>query len=255
MQGGRTIGENLLTATRSLAEAVLFTFKEMGPLMKRGLPVLGVLILFQLASIYLLPQLTYAHKAVQTVLYSIFAVSWHRFTLLPESRSRPGFPLAFGMREILFALVAAALTFMPSLLLYPVLSTLLPREAAIITVAVISLLVYIALLFVFPAIALDQKIRLELFCRENFKLFFSYIIAGIIGLFATWLLSLGVSFVLSTLAKLTGDMRTLTIIFTLISSFLSILFLGIFVSTISYLFRDVIGIEDEEAAGEPPSPR
>ena len=241
-------GENLLIVPKAILAAGRFVFENFGDCLKRGLPVFAIVLLVQIASGYVPFNMTYPKEIIETFLYAIFAVSWHRYTLLPGERFRQGFALAVGMREIKFAAVAVGTTVL-GMLLALLFIAFLTNGVAVILVFLIMTPVYLTVLFTYPAIALDQPIRPGLFLGKGLTLIISYIIA--IFMIALILILPAVLFYagMNMLIKAVTDTTVLTAILSVVSVFLSILFVAIAVSTASFLYRDVIGLEGEAMAG------
>lgn len=235
--------ENLLTVPKALIAATAFVIQNAGACFMRGLPVvvaMGVLaFLINLTN----GSFAIAAQVVESFLYAIFAVAWHRYSLLPEVRATPGFALAFGLREIKFGALIVVVS-LASYFITSMLVTVLPDEAAIVVVFILVIAASSMLAFFYPAIALDQPIDGGRFVQEGFTLIFSFILGGILAM-AIFIVPVGAAALIAGLiASMLGSVTAITVAIGIVNFIASVIIIAITVSTASFLYRDVIGLKE-----------
>jgi|TARA_R110001606_G_scaffold3642_19_gene16515 hypothetical protein len=244
-------GVPLLTVPRAILAAGAFVFGNFGDCLARGLPVFLVALLIEIGLGFFSQGFSIAGQVISMILFSIFAVSWHRYTLLPAERMRKGFALAFGLREIRFAGLAIGTTVL-GLLVFLAFTALLTSGIGAIIGLVIMAPVYMTVLFMYPAIALDQPLDLSLFLKKGVSLILSYIVAlGMVMLILVAPLAI-LFFAMNLITDIFDHSTAATIILLVVNLFLSVLFVAITVTTASFLYRDMIGLRGEAAPPSPP---
>jgi hypothetical protein len=235
--------ENLLTVPKAVIAATLFVIRNAGPCFMRGLP-----IVFAMGAVTFVNDLTNASFAIagqviEAFLYAIFAVSWHRYSLLPAERERRGFALSFGLREIKFGALTLVVS-IASFLIGSMLVTVLPEAAAIVVVFLLVILASAVLIFFYPAIALDQPIDGGLFVQEGLTLIFSLILGALLAMLI-FIVPLGLAGLLAGLiAAGLGDTTAIIIAVGIVNVIASVIIIAIAVSTASFLYRDIIGLKE-----------
>jgi len=111
---------------------------------------------------------TYLILGVQTVLYSIFAVAWHRITIYGEKEGATPFQYSFGVREIKFSLFSLLTTYAPAILVMIAMG-ILPETLVVVSILLLMVPYGLVLLFSFPAIALDQDVEFPMFLQQGFR--------------------------------------------------------------------------------------
>lgn len=237
--------ENLLTVPKAVIAASLFVVQHALPCFMRGLPI--IIAMGALAFINNLTNGSFAIAAqvIEAFLYAIFAVAWHRYSLLPEVRARHGFPLTFGLREIKFGALIVVVS-LASMFISTMLAAVLPDEAAIVVIVILILIASAMLVFFYPAIALDQPIDGGRFVQEGLALIFSFIIGGILAMLI-FILPVGAAALIAFgIASMFGAVTLVAIAVGVINFIASVFIIAIMVSTASFLYRDVIGLEETQ---------
>ncbi len=135
---------------------------------------------------------------LEAFFFAMFAVSWHRYTAFETERNVTGPRFRLGPREIKFALFNVTISVL-LVGLMGFLTVILQTGAGGILVAILSIPVLMIMFFAYPAIALDQPLRFNLFLEAGTKRFLSFLkaffIAGLLILvwalliwILTWLL-------------------------------------------------------------------
>ncbi|MAZ03007.1 MAG: hypothetical protein CMN56_07700 [Sneathiella sp.] len=176
------------------------------------------------------------------LLYAVFAVSWHRYSLIPGERNLKGFAVRLGMREVkygLFALFASLLLVFIGIFL----AASLPEEIALVLTAIVMLFPVCILAFFYPAIALDQPIRLGLFLTKAVEYSFSIVLA-----FLFWLLiSGGLIGATAAISLIIGSILSSIVGGVIMALGLSVVFsvtLAVWISTVTFLYYNVIGLRE-----------
>jgi len=227
-----------------LLEAFRFVLAHRWPCLFRAVPVVLLTALVAWLETNILASAEYFRLVVNELLYAIFAVYWNRYTLLAEDRQRADFGLSFGLREIKFA---------GAMLVFVLISYLLARAfigsfgvgstSSVIVFMGGLVLVFMPLMFIFPAIALDQPLRLSLFASRTMEMMLPLIgtfLLGVVAVLGLYVLIYLPTLLLAVLqfAELAGPL------FYLISSFLIMPFiLAVSVSFVSLLFGRAIGLQ------------
>ncbi len=229
----------------TIVEAIQFVFSNWGECLFRALPILFLVAAVSYLQNFLGGILLVIAKLSEPFLYAMFAVSWHRFSILKSERLRKGLPYKLGKRELKFGALSVASTFLFAFSLQS-LASLLPPLEAIITFLVILVPVTLTLIFIYPAIALDQPLRLSLFFMKGVRQITSFVIAFVIvGVIAFSIAGLA-SLALPLLIKLISPDAVKLMTFIVGQLVLTPVFLALMASTASFLYRDVIGIETTE---------
>ncbi|MCF8467402.1 MAG: hypothetical protein K9G33_08390 [Sneathiella sp.] len=234
--------------TACLLEAFRFVVVHRWPCLLRAVPVVLLTALIAWLETNILASAEYFRMVFNELLYAIFAVYWHRYTILSRERESSSFGLQFGLREIKFA---------GAMLAYVIVTYILARtfvasggassNSTIILFIIVLLLSFLPLMFVFPAIALDQPLAPARFAERIFEMFLPLVgtlllaLVAVAGLYAL----IYMPFLLMMLLK-RPDMAG--ILFYLVSSFVIMPFImAVFVSFVAILFRDAIGLEAGQA--------
>lgn len=230
--------------TTCLLEAFRFVIGHRWPCLFRAVPVVMMTGLIAWLETNILAAAEYFRLVVNEIFYAIFAVYWHRFTVFKFERRNPSFGLHFGLREIKFA---------GSMLAYVVVTYLLARvyvvsggdasSASIVLFVALLCLCFMPLMFVFPAIALDQPLALKEFARTIIDMFLPLLGTLLLGLVAV--IGLYVLIYMPMLLLILMNKPDLAgILFFVLSSFLIMPFImAVFISFLSILFRETIGIQ------------
>ncbi|MDF2367238.1 hypothetical protein [Sneathiella sp.] len=239
--------ENLLTVPKAMIAATVFVVQNAGACFMRGLPVVVAMGVLAYINVLTNGSFAIAGQAIESFLYAIFAVAWHRYSLLPEVREKRGFALSFGLREIKFG----ALIVVVSLIGYVVTSALvavLPDEAAIVVVLILVLVASSILVFFYPAIALEQPIDGGLFVQEGLTLIFSFILGGLLAMLI-FILPVGAAALIAFgIASMFGAVTMVAILVGVVNFIAWVIIIAIMVSTASFLYRDVIGLKEVHGA-------
>lgn len=229
----------------TLFEAIKFVFSNWGDCLYRALPILFLVASVSYLQNYLGGILLLAAKLVEPFLYAMFAVSWHRFSILKSERHTKGLPYKLGKRELKFGALSVASTFLFVFLLQS-LASLLPPIGAMITFLVILVPITLTLIFVYPAIALDQPLRVRLFFVKSVRQIVSFMIAivivGVIGFSFASLTSLALPILIKVISPDAIKLMT----FIVGQLVLTPVFLALMASTASFLYRDIIGMQTAE---------
>lgn len=229
----------------TIIEAIRFVFSNWGDCLYRALPILFLVATVSYLQNFLGGILLLVAKLAEPFLYAMFAVSWHRFSVLKSERHRKGLPYKFGKRELKFGALSVASTFLFAFLLQS-LTSLLPPIGALITFLVILVPVTLTLIFIYPAIALDQPLRLSLFFMKGVRQIISFVIAFVIVGVISFSIAGLVSLALPLLVEVISPNAIKLITFIVGQLVLTPVFLALMASTASFLFRDVIGMETIE---------
>ena len=212
--------------------------------MFRAVPVVMMTGLIAWLETNILAPAEYFRLVVNEIFYAIFAVYWHRYTVFKFERRNPAFGLHFGLREIKFA---------GAMLSYVVVTYILAKayvasggdgsSASIVLFVTLLCLCFMPLMFVFPAIALDQPLALKEFARTIIDMFLPLVGTFLLGLVAV--VGLYVLIYMPMLLLILLNKPELAgIVFFVLSSFLIMPFImAVFLSFLSILYRETIGIQ------------
>lgn len=229
--------------TSCLLEAFRFVIGHRWACLLRAVPVVMMTGLIAWLETNILAPAEYFRLVVNDIFYAIFAVYWHRYTVFKHERRNPSFGLHFGLREIKFA---------GAMLVYLLITYLLAKiyvvsggdgsSASIVLFVTLLCFCFMPLMFVFPAIALDQPMSLKEFARTVIDMFlplvgtFLLALVAVIGLYVLIYMPM-LLLILMNMPDMAG------ILFFVLSSFLIMPFiLAVFISFLSILFRETIGI-------------
>ncbi|MCG8490424.1 MAG: hypothetical protein MI743_02310 [Sneathiellales bacterium] len=240
---------NLLKVTYCLFDAISFVFKNYMACLYRVLPVLFTVSILSWLLATFSPTLGIATGWVGKILisfcYAMFAVSWHRYSVLEEEQRIKGFSYRFGRREIKFGLLSVAFALFIQILLSS-LEQFLQQDLALLLFALLMIPILITVFFIYPAIALDQPLQLRRYLNEGVKLIFSFIVAmvaiGIMILVLRWALMFGLAFLQNVFQP--GALKM--VLFVGYNLVAIPLFLAITTGTASFLYKDVIGLAEKE---------
>lgn len=228
--------------TVCLFDAFRFVLAHRWPCLIRAVPIILVTGIIAWLETSILAAAEYFTLILREILYAIFAVFWHRYTLRPDLRDQMGFGLAFGLREIKFAAVLLGFVLASYLLGRSLVSAVGVSSVSSVFVVIVAVyLVFLPLIFVFPAIALDQPLRIGQFAQRILDMLFPLIGTIFLGLVAVS----GISILLYMPGILiaTQDINLGSIIIFMISSFVIAPFvLAVTVTFISFLYRQSLGL-------------
>ncbi len=239
-------------------QAIGFVFQNFKPFLLRALPAFAAILVLELTKTQITGDYWPLSPVIMTMLYAVFIVSWHRYTLLPEERTRKGVMFSFGLREIKLGAVLLLVYFV-NFGIGKIVLSVTPQEILGFSYTTASYLFFLIssllLFFVYPAIAIDHPIRLKLFWSRAFRLFFSFVFASLLAIGVLIIISI-LQLVFHYLIDGIGAGGLVALIPVLIFSYL-IIFLqyALLASTASFLYRDVIGLrgDDAEATSPPPA--
>lgn len=231
-----------LRPAAALLEAFRFVLAHRYACLMRAVPVIMMAGLIAWAETNILADAKYFRLVMNDILYAIFAVYWHRYTLLPSERAARGFGLGFGLREIKYAGAMVGFAIVTYLLarIYTASGGGEARASLLLFIALL-LLCYLPLMFIFPAIALDQPIRPLRFAQVVIDMFLPLLgvlllgLVAVVGLYCLIYLPL-------LLLVLMQRPAAAGLLFYLLSSYLILPFvLAVSISFVSLLYRQAVG--------------
>jgi len=226
-----------------LLAAFRFVIAHRWPCLVRAVPVVVLTAIIAWLETNILAKAEFFTLVVNELLYAIFAVYWHRYTVLTVEREGEGFGLHFGIREIKFA--AAMLIFVFGSYLLGRAFVAMVGDQSVLQVVVFScflLLCFLPLILVFPAIALDQPVHITLFITRTLEIFIPLLGTVLLGIVAAAGIYLLV-FLPTALLAVFSNTVFLEILGSLVATFVVMPFiLAVSVSFISILFRETIGV-------------
>ncbi|MCR9212546.1 MAG: hypothetical protein NXI13_02425 [Proteobacteria bacterium] len=234
--------------TAALLEAFRFVIDHRWPCLIRAVPIVIMTGFIAWLETNILARTEFFPLVMNEILYAIFAVYWHRYTLLEEDRLSPDFGLHFGIREIKFAAVMLLYVLVTYVLATAFLAAMGTGSASSILIFIIALgLAFLPIILMFPAIALDQPLRPGYFARRIFEIFLPLLGTVLLGIVAAVGLYLLIFLPLGLLAILMGTTFA-EILVSVVASFLVMpLVLAVSVSFVSFLYRDMIGLAPQTA--------
>ncbi|MCG8490425.1 MAG: hypothetical protein MI743_02315 [Sneathiellales bacterium] len=172
-------------------DAHSFVFENLGKVYLYALPILILVSASELIQAFFIRGIyQYFFLAIPFLLYSIYAVSWHRFAALGKNSGNLIAFYSFGVREIKYAILSAIALFTPlfalTLLGFRFQSTANQLAIILFIFLPISLFVLSAL----PSIALDQKFEPALFMKTGIKNVMTILI-GVVFIFVLCLILMG----------------------------------------------------------------
>ena len=230
--------------TSCLLEAFRFVIGHRWACLFRAVPVVLMTGLIAWLETNILAAAEYFRLIVNEIFYAIFAVYWHRYTVFKFERRNPSFGLHFGLREIKFA--GAMLGYV--LITYVMAKIYVTSGgdgsgASIMLFITLLCFCFMPLMFVFPAIALDQPLALKDFARTVIDMFLPLVGTFLLGLVAVVGLYVLI-YMPMLLLILMNKPDAAGILFYVLSSFLIMPFImAVFISFLSILFRETIGIQ------------
>lgn len=231
-----------------LLEAFRFVIHHRWPCLLRAVPVVIMTGIIAWLETNILARTEFFPLVMNELLYAVFAVFWHRYTLKEESRTGPDAGLHFGVREIKFAAVLLLYVLVTYVLATAFLAVMGTGSAGEILIFIILLsLAFLPIILIFPAIALDQPVRPAYFAGRIFEIFLPLLGTVILGIVACAGLYLLIFLPLGLLAILM-DTTFAEILISIVGSFLVMpLALAVSVSFVSFLYRDMIGLAPQPA--------
>lgn len=230
-------------------DAVKFVLQHWSECFFRALPIL---LLISLASYlqHLLGGIFLATaQYVEPFLYAMFAVSWHRYSVLISERNKGGIPYNFGWREIKFGALSIVST-VGFAVLFQTLAAILAPMLAYIAFLILLIPILLTLVFIYPAIALDQPIQLRVFLNKGLKQFISFLIAFVIIGAALFALVWVINFLLPLVTTIISPNLLKILTFVVLQLVLTPIFLALMASSASFLYRDVIGLETPDNSAQ-----
>ena len=239
------------SVTLCILDAVRFVFNNFLDCIFYVLPILFLVSVLAWIQSMLGGGFALVQSLLEPFLYAMFAVAWHRYSVLESERARRGFPYRFGKRELKFGAASVLFALLMSSLAQ-LLGGFLPQEVALIALPILLTPILATVVFIYPAIALDQPLRIRLFLNEGVKLILSFIVAIIAVVTVIGLLTAAAYFGLQILATIFTPPALKVLIFVLYNLVIIPLVLAITTSSASFLYKTVIGLEEEneqDAAG------
>jgi len=231
---------NLTRVTKNLFLAAQFVFQNFGACIFRALPVLFLVSLLAYAQSFLAVGSNDLEKYISPFLYAMFAVSWHRYSVLESIRVSKGIPYQMGLRELMFGALSVFSTLFIDWMLGAFIQNF-DQETAIILFALFLIPVLVTLVFVYPAIALDQPLRISQFLREGISLLPSFSVALLVVAICVLIIGGGGYVLISILTTIFTPLALQVILFISVNLVLVPILLAITASSASFLYRDVIG--------------
>lgn len=241
---------NLLRVSKNLVLAARFVFHNFRACIFRALPVLFLVSLLTYIQSFLGGVFSEMDRYVSPFLYAMFAVSWHRYSVLEAVRKQGGIPYQFGSREMMFGALSAFST----LFITWVLATLaknFDQEIAVLLFFAFLVPVLVTLVFIYPAIALDQPLRIRQFLKEGIILLPSFIVALLFVGLCTLIVGGGGYLLIALLSTIFTPPALKIILFVSVNLVMGPIILAITASSASFLYRDVIGFNEEEDLPQP----
>ncbi len=230
------------------AEAMFFVSKNIAAAYVRATPYILFMCLFAVLSnlpdtrAYTRDGEFIATKLVAPFLFAIFAVSWHRYSALETEQKWYRFPIRLGIREIKFASISIFIT-IAGWVLHSVLSAWLPYGIAELFFLLICVPFIAIAFFLYPAVALDQHSDIGKFCQEGLSLMTSLVIAFLLIALAVGVVGIAATILLNITYSIFGIELGLGLKVILTHVVLSPIFFAVSISTATFIYRDVIGIE------------
>jgi len=232
------------SVTLCIFDAVRFVFHNFMDCIFHVLPILFLVSVLAWIQSMLGGGFALIRSLLEPFLYAMFAVAWHRYSVLESERSRRGLPYRFGKRELKFGAASVLFALVMSLLAQG-LGRFLPQEMALIALPILLTPILATVIFIYPAIALDQPLRIRLFLNEGLKLILSFIVAIIAVVIVISLLTVAAYFGLQILATIFTPPALKVLIFILYNLVIIPLVLAITTSSASFLYKAVIGLKEE----------
>jgi hypothetical protein len=228
--------------TVCLFDAFRFVLAHRWPCLIRAVPIVLLTGIIAWLETNILAAAEYFTLVIREIIYAIFAVFWHRYTLRPDLREEMGFGLSFGLREIKFAAALLGIVIISYILGRSLVGAVgIETASSDFVLIAVAYMAFLPFIFVFPAIALDQPLRYGTFARRILDMFFPLVGTIFLGLVAT----LGISILLFMPGILiaTRDANVGGFIIFLVSSFVIAPFvLAVTVTFISFLYRQSLGL-------------
>ena len=229
--------------TECLLRAFRFVVAHRWPCLLRAVPIALLTALIAWLETNILANAEFFALVMNELLYATFAVYWHRYTVLETERLRDGFGLFFGLREIKFAAAMLSFVIASYLLELAFLGALgIQTTSRLVVFSVFLLLAFLPFLLVFPAIALDQPVRLDLLARRIFEMFLPLIGTIILGSVAAGGIYLLIFLPAVLLTIVTGSNIPVILISSIVTFLVTPFILAVSVSFVSILFRETVGI-------------
>lgn len=200
---------------------------------------LSLLAMWNLSSIIASSTFNYLILGLQPFVIAMFAVSWHRFTALPAERNVTGLTFRLGKRELFFGLFSVAIWVAGTGLTFLTAFISTPIAAILILILLIPLL--LIMFFVYPAIALDQRLEFGFFFEAGTKRIFSFLLALGVALLFSIVWSLVIAIVSWLIADVFSPMLLFVLLGILNGLVLTPIATAIAVSTATILYTDVFG--------------
>jgi flagellar biosynthesis protein FliQ len=236
-------GENYVFGT--IFRASGFVLRNLGPCLLRALPVIILAAVLHLPQLQETLSITFLPELLEPFAYAVFAVAWHRYTILSSERQRNGLIPRFGLRELKFGLVSLAIT-LALLAITEGFSLILGEGPTFIFITVlIYFIAGIGLMFVFPAIAFDQPVDMVQFIQEALKLLGSLIVAILLASVVVAILVGSFIFAASSIAETSQNP-----VWILLSAkfFIEALFGTLILAIAISMFKDVIGLKEDKSS-------
>ena len=188
----QAVGPAAFPMWRTVGDAFIIMFRNPGPLLAMALipmVISGSITAFSMTETGGVPYDLAAYSpsivwmllttVVGWLVYSIFAVSWHRFVLFGKRDTVSPVQFYLGRRELTFFLYLALLMIpmsAPGFLMIGMIGSTPPEESAgiVLGVSLLNLVgtiggifIWIRCMFIFPAVAVDESPRLRIAWRRG----------------------------------------------------------------------------------------
>ncbi|MEH6405008.1 MAG: hypothetical protein V7750_16645 [Sneathiella sp.] len=236
---------NLTRVTKNLLLAAQFVFHNFRACIFRALPVLFLISVLTYIQSFLGGIFSEMTTYISPFLYAMFAVSWHRYSVLESAKTLKGIPYQLGTRELMFGALSAFSTLFITWVLGFLIQNF-DQGTAVTLFALLLIPLLVTLVFVYPAIALDQPLRIGYFLREGIILLPSFIVALLCVAICIFVIGGGGYLLISILTSIFTPLALKIILFVSINLVLVPIILAVTASSASFLYRDVIGLNTEE---------
>lgn len=242
-----------ITVFGSFLEAVIFVFSNLSSCIVRSLPyvILTSLLYFVPRSFDI--NIETFSLVVSPFLYATFAVSWHRFSIYGANENKSTFPVEFGVREIKFGAVGLIITTITQALTLKYFGADPAAFASYVSASnmfiffLLTSIIGLSTFLIFPAIALKQPIEVVLLFKKGVKMTGSFILFFLVIGFVTTMFNLFLGVISTTNIAYELAMQSEGVQYFINFVILSPLSLAITVSTVTFLYRDLIGIKETTA--------
>ncbi|WP_169545053.1 hypothetical protein [Sneathiella aquimaris] len=235
---------NYLSVTRCVYDAAKFVFAHFLDCIFHVIPILFLVSIVAWLQGWLGGWMILTGNLLQPFIYAMFAVAWHRYSVLQSERQKKWFNYRLGKREFKFGALSVIFTLGMTSLAAGI-GKIFPLEIGLPLFLLLLVPILVTVIFIYPAIALDQPIQIRLFLNKGVKLILSFIIALVLLALIGTVLGLSAFFVLKLLSMIFTPAALKVIIFILTNLLIIPLLLAISTSSASFLYKRVIGLSPE----------